>query len=237
MSDPSSPRHIPVGKLESVTVGKPRRTATDKALEAALPPKDREFPWLIAGVLAGAGAWLVAVVGVALSGLGAAPPPRPEDLLAAAGPPAVKLEAVAVAPVKVAPAAKPPLAPEPEPVPAPAADLAAELVPPPDAPPVLERRRVRPAEAPPTVVAPAPAPEPEPVPEVPMKAAPPMLPGLPVVMLPADKDRACAIVHEDLGTNVVFVKDPPAAFQQAKKEDKMVFMIHLSGNFEDRGFT
>lgn len=237
MSAPSPARRIPVGKLESVTVGKRRRTATDEALEAALPPKDREFPWLVAGVLAGAGAWLIAVVGVALTGLGAAPLPRPEDQLVAAGPPAVKLAPVAVEPIVAAPAAAPPLAAEPEPVPAPAAELAEALEPPPDALPVLERRRVRPVEAPPIVALPPAKPRAEPEPEAPARAEPRDVEVRPAIALPEGKGRACAVVHEDLGTNVVFVKDPPDAFQQAKKEGKMVFMIHLSGNFEDRGFT
>lgn len=40
-----------------------------------------------------------------------------------------------------------------------------------------------------------------------------------------------------IGTNVLFMKDPPEAFQRAKSEKKLVFVLHLSGNFEDKGFT
>lgn len=39
------------------------------------------------------------------------------------------------------------------------------------------------------------------------------------------------------GTSVAFVKHPPDAFKRAARENKLVFMIHLSGNFEDQGFT
>jgi len=42
---------------------------------------------------------------------------------------------------------------------------------------------------------------------------------------------------EQIGTNVLFVKEPPQAFLRAKDEKKMVFMVHLSGNLEDPGFT
>jgi hypothetical protein len=42
---------------------------------------------------------------------------------------------------------------------------------------------------------------------------------------------------EQIGTNILFVKDPPEAFKRAKAEKKLVFMVHLSGNLEDKGFT
>jgi len=42
---------------------------------------------------------------------------------------------------------------------------------------------------------------------------------------------------EQIGTDVLFVKDPPKAFVRAKEEKKLVFMVHLSGNLEDPGFT
>ena len=40
-----------------------------------------------------------------------------------------------------------------------------------------------------------------------------------------------------LGTRIVFYKDPPDAFRKAREERRMVFFIHLSGNFEDAAFT
>jgi hypothetical protein len=39
------------------------------------------------------------------------------------------------------------------------------------------------------------------------------------------------------GTSVAFVDTPTAAAQQAKKEQKLVFVLHVSGNFEDPRFT
>ena len=40
-----------------------------------------------------------------------------------------------------------------------------------------------------------------------------------------------------IGTDVLFMKEPPEAFQRAWAEKKLVFMMHLSGNLEDPGFT
>ncbi len=79
--------------------------------------------------------------------------------------------------------------------------------------PVLEPRRP-----------PAPVIDPPPLDAMPAKAAPDagLLPGL-----------ACA----KIGTNIVFLRNPPDAFRLAKKEGKLVFMVHLSGNFEDTEFT
>ena len=42
---------------------------------------------------------------------------------------------------------------------------------------------------------------------------------------------------KQIGTNVLFLKDPLEAFKRAKAEKKMVFIMHLSGNLEDTGFT
>ncbi|HZY84029.1 MAG TPA: hypothetical protein VFE78_04320 [Gemmataceae bacterium] len=39
------------------------------------------------------------------------------------------------------------------------------------------------------------------------------------------------------GTTVEFVDTPSAAAAQAKKEQKLVFVLHVSGNFEDPRFT
>jgi len=51
---------------------------------------------------------------------------------------------------------------------------------------------------------------------------------------PPVNELACAAVP---GTAVEFVKNPLTAFKLAAAESKLVFMIHLSGNFEDKGFT
>jgi hypothetical protein len=39
------------------------------------------------------------------------------------------------------------------------------------------------------------------------------------------------------GTSVEFQESPSAAAKQAKKEQKLVFVLHVSGNFEDPRFT
>jgi hypothetical protein len=39
------------------------------------------------------------------------------------------------------------------------------------------------------------------------------------------------------GTTVHFVNTPSEAAQQAKKEEKLVFVLHVSGQFEDPGIT
>lgn len=54
---------------------------------------------------------------------------------------------------------------------------------------------------------------------------------------PKDLDLAVFANCKEIGTNVLFVKNPPDAFKRAKAENKMVFMVHLSGNLEDPGFT
>lgn len=40
-----------------------------------------------------------------------------------------------------------------------------------------------------------------------------------------------------IGTRVRFMKEPIDAFKRAADERKMVFMMHLSGNLEDKEFT
>jgi hypothetical protein len=39
------------------------------------------------------------------------------------------------------------------------------------------------------------------------------------------------------GTSIEFVATPSEAAQQAKKEGKLVFVLHVSGHFEDPRFT
>jgi hypothetical protein len=39
------------------------------------------------------------------------------------------------------------------------------------------------------------------------------------------------------GTRVEFVRTPAEAARQARGKDKLVFLLHVSGNFEDPGFT
>ena len=39
------------------------------------------------------------------------------------------------------------------------------------------------------------------------------------------------------GTSVDFEESPKAAADKAKKEEKLVFILHVSGEFEDSGLT
>jgi len=51
---------------------------------------------------------------------------------------------------------------------------------------------------------------------------------------PADKTEGTC---STFGTSVEFVDSPSVAATQAKKEQKLVFVLHVSGNFEDPRFT
>jgi hypothetical protein len=41
----------------------------------------------------------------------------------------------------------------------------------------------------------------------------------------------------DFGTSVHFMKTPSEAAKQAKQDEKLVFVLHVSGDFEDPDFT
>jgi hypothetical protein len=49
----------------------------------------------------------------------------------------------------------------------------------------------------------------------------------------ADDAPACG----DHGTTIDFFDTPTLAAKQAKKDGKLVFVLHVSGNFEDPRFT
>jgi hypothetical protein len=42
---------------------------------------------------------------------------------------------------------------------------------------------------------------------------------------------------ENFGTFVDFVRSPQVAYKEAKEERKLVFLLHVSGNFEDDALT
>ena len=54
-----------------------------------------------------------------------------------------------------------------------------------------------------------------------------------VVPVVPEKAETCG----SFGTTVEFVDTPSAAARQAKKEQKLVFVLHVSGNFEEARFT
>ena len=57
--------------------------------------------------------------------------------------------------------------------------------------------------------------------------------GQPVGAKPAAQEGSCG----SFGTSVEFVRSPSDAARQAKKEEKLVFVLHVSGHFEDPRFT
>ena len=77
-----------------------------------------------------------------------------------------------------------------------------------------------------------------PPPAKPAPAAPMEMPNLnePVERLPALNNADFADCKQ-IGTTVRFMKDPTTAFARAKAETKLVFVMHLSGNLEDKEFT
>jgi hypothetical protein len=72
---------------------------------------------------------------------------------------------------------------------------------------------------------PAPIPEVKPLPKGPY---------LPTSELAAVGEAATC---EKYGTQVSFVSSPSEAAQKAVKEQKLLFLVHLAGNFEDTKFT
>lgn len=50
---------------------------------------------------------------------------------------------------------------------------------------------------------------------------------------PASGQEVCG----EYGTSVVFADSPAEAAKQALKEEKLVFVLHVSGLFEDSDFT
>jgi hypothetical protein len=42
---------------------------------------------------------------------------------------------------------------------------------------------------------------------------------------------------ENYGTSVAFLSSPADAAKQALRDQKLVFVLHISGNFEDSQFT
>ncbi len=54
---------------------------------------------------------------------------------------------------------------------------------------------------------------------------------------PAAPAEQCAVGNGRYGTSVDFVADPTEAAQRAIKEKKLLFVLNISGNFEDDRFT
>jgi hypothetical protein len=203
------PTAMPAPLVE--TVQQPERPALKRKRTSTA----RKTPWLwIAS--AGSCAWVVFLLAFGLSALGRA---RSESQQ-----PPAPIQAIAAAPVTLAPAVidlntppAPPLAMEP----------ASSLI---DGAPRLPFREVRidrNEETPPPLKL-MPGEEPWPKLKNRIKDALPGQNGI---------DRKLYQDCGQIGSNILFMKDPPDAFQRARAEKKLVFMIHLSGNLEDKEFT
>jgi hypothetical protein len=79
----------------------------------------------------------------------------------------------------------------------------------------------------------APPPPAEPAPPVQVAAAPPAEP--PPVLKPAEAVSESG--GGTCGTSVAFLASPQLAARRAAEEGKILFTLHVSGNFEDPGFT
>lgn len=226
MSEATESRTIPVGILVSVGDARRKKRSQPVRVPRAHRPTAPRIPWPTI-VLASVGVW-IAGLGVVACWAG-----RPEPQVAEAPPTALEpmaVEPIAVEPVAVvalpAAAVIPALPAAPVALPLPVVEVPAALAVP--EPPVVAMIEPRPV-----VKVNATIPEPEVEPAL---ANVPMPEPQPEPVIPADpvKPAACAT---NLGTTIAFVADPVEAFQKAKKEKKLVFMIHLSGNFEDKEFT
>jgi hypothetical protein len=62
-----------------------------------------------------------------------------------------------------------------------------------------------------------------------------------LALLAAASSSAAALADEavcgEYGTSVVFADSPAEAARQALKEEKLVFVLHVSGLFEESEFT
>jgi hypothetical protein len=101
----------------------------------------------------------------------------------------------------------------------------------PPTPPAPPAADPAPPPAPPT---PAPTPAADQPAEAPAAPAPSIFDASPVVDLtPAAPPKTC----ETFGTSVEFAASPAEAAKTAKRDDKLLFLMHISGNFEDDAFT
>jgi hypothetical protein len=225
MSKPDALRAqtIPVGILVSAGPRSkapkppPRRKTTRHAPEAQVP-----WPWIAAGGGACL-ALLMFVVAVCTAGQ------RPAQAVKPAAPIAALPQAIEEAAPEPAPQDN--LAPEPAPedkpapVPLELEKVAADLKPPqaPEANDAPKLRRIAIKEEAIILL------------EVPPVKEEVVKPKRPVFR--DDVDLAVYASCKQIGSNVLFLKDPPEAFRRARAEKKLVFIVHLSGNLEDPDFT
>jgi hypothetical protein len=64
-------------------------------------------------------------------------------------------------------------------------------------------------------------------------------PPLPPSDAPSEKPpvKSAPVNCQTFGTNVEFVSRPPLAARLARQDQKLLYVLHLSGNFENDRFT
>jgi hypothetical protein len=105
-------------------------------------------------------------------------------------------------------------------------------------PPPSEDATPPPAADPPSATALVPDAPTGSAPETPVES--PAVPAAPTTVAetpPAPPPPAAPRACETFGTSVEFVASPAEAYRWAKQNDKLVFLLHVSGNFEESGFT
>jgi hypothetical protein len=85
------------------------------------------------------------------------------------------------------------------------------------------------------------------LPGEPSESGPAVLPGLPnpagnaatgnAATCSAAKQSSDGITYHTYGTHVKFVDDPTVAAKLALQQNKLLFVMHIAGNFEDKCFT
>jgi hypothetical protein len=80
-------------------------------------------------------------------------------------------------------------------------------------------------------------PAPVPAPAIQIEPAEPAAPMKPARVKRKEVDLEVFASCEKVGTDILFMKNPVDAFAKANQEKKLVFIVHLSGNLEDPGFT
>lgn len=229
MSKPAAvPAHaIPTGILVSVSgaVRKPERPVLKRKVAPRTRARQVPWLWIVAG---GSAAWALLILAIGLCTPGHKSSPRGEPQAEAQ-----PIPSVTTAPALVQePSAQAKAAGEPriaKPVVEPVAQPIVEA----PKPVVAEVRVVKNDEATPAIpistgmVETINFDERKPPESKVAQVAPPL----------ARKDMSPFANCEQIGTNILFMKNPPEVFKQAKAENKLVFMVHLSGNLEDPGFT
>ncbi len=219
----SSKRPIPVGKLVTAT----SRSSPRGDKPPTVPLLRAKMPWLAVLLIGGSAFWLVAIAVLSFAGVVAETHEKRQNIEIAE---ARKLLPAAPAPRDIAPDFAPVRPAAPPGMPAIPGVHAIPAMPdlqfvPPQAPlDLFDVEKLPPLR--------------EALPEPMIELAPRQDAAALPLLEPAVKAVDPAIVPCDkLGTRIVFYKSPVDAFKQAKKENKLVYMMHLSGNFEDTAFT